>query len=187
MRKCLLLFSLFLALNAHTNVIKDAQAFLTSIGNREGFWLYQSKQYLSGTEQDFLKACQYASGGKTLCGVAVWQNTLFEPLLKIKALEFADNQVLLFLRNGKRSEQSKNIQCFAKRYGLKVIILDKSRANPSFQKAFMRFVSIEQDDVFLLNPKKRQVAIFRSQHPCLLEQDFFNFLWENMPQIEEKK
>ena len=113
------------------------------------------------------------------------QSALFESLISYKAFGFTDSHALLFLNKGKSSERKKTVQDFAKRYNLKIITFDKSRTNPAFKKALRRFAADERDDVFLLNPKKRHVAILRGQHPCLLEQEFFNVLWDSMPLVEE--
>ncbi len=189
LRNMMVIAAAMVSFNVNANIIKDCQDFLASIGNREGFWLYQAKDYTIQSEEVFLKAYQYTSGDKTLCSRVEDQRSLFEPIINSKTSDFSENHALLFLSDGKHSEQKQTIQRFAKHYHLKVMTLDKSSTNSELKKALIRF-DANQQDLFLLNPKKRQIARLRGKHPCLLEQNFFFLLYDNMPQpkgVKENK
>lgn len=185
LRKIMVIAAAMVSFNVNADIVKEAQDFLTRVGNREDFWVYQPREYAAQSEEDFLKAYQYASGDKTLCLRVEEQRALFEPLINHTS-DFAENHALLFLSNGKHSERKQTIQRFAKRYQLKVMTLDKSRTSSEIKKALMRFDANEQD-LFLLNPKKHQVVPLRGKHPCLLEQNFFFLLYDNIPQPKSVK
>jgi ribosomal protein L23 len=180
-RSSLIIVATLLSLNVNANIIQDSLDFLTSIGDKQGFWLYQPNDYVTQPEAIFLKAYQYASNGKTLCTMVEEQRALFKPLINSKISDFGASHALLFLSDGQCAKRKQIIQRFAKRYGLKVITLNTFTREAKLKKAFMRF-DAHAEDVFILNPKKRQITRLRGNHPCLLEQDFFFLLYDNMPQ-----
>jgi hypothetical protein len=190
----LIILSALFSFSANATLIQEAQNFLIEVGDYQGFWFYSvGKPYSQKQEEALLKEYQ-TQEGEDLCATLENKRALFKKInLQIK---FSDHYVLLLLTERKGSPREQDIHHFANQYQLPLMVVDKNQgtltidgsAKPISLQNVLSRLNANFQEVFLINPKKRQILLLsRSYHPCRLEQDFFFKLYENLAEHRSTK
>ncbi len=195
MKILIALFCLMLSFNINADVTKETQHFLVEVNDYQGFWFYSAgKTVTQPQEEAFLKEWQRQSG-EDLCFDIAKQKPTYQ---KVKQqLKFIDNHAFLLFSDSEHSAREQMVRHFAEQYQLPLIVVHKKDGTfpfnvegietpVSLQNVFNR-LNANFHDVFLLNPKKRQITLFsRSHYPCVLEQELFFAIYKNIQDYKEK-
>jgi hypothetical protein len=174
----LIILSSLLAFNVNANVIKKTQLFLQEVNNHKGFWFYNRGTQLSkSSEQAFLNVYQ---GQKDFlfCNAMDDKRVIFKTL--IKTLKFANEHALLIFIEQKNTKREQMVRRFAREYQLPLMMVHNK------QNKFLeisRKLNASAQDVFLINPHKRQIRLVsRAHHDCWLEEEFFLDVYQYLEQ-----
>jgi hypothetical protein len=191
----LIILGLLFSFNVSADVLKEAQNFLIAINDYQGFWFYSAGKAITPVQEEaFLKEWQ-RQASQSLCTVLEHKRALFKKINQ--QTQFLNHHVLLLFTETLNSQREQTIRDFAHQYQLPLIVaakqpgqfsltLDGMETPVSLHNVFTR-LNANFQDVFLLNPQKRQITLLnRSHHPCLLEQDFFFELYKNIKDQEKK-
>jgi hypothetical protein len=190
----LIILGLLFSFNVNADALKEAQNFSIAVNDYQGFWFYSAgKAITPAQEEAFLKEWQRQSG-KDLCFDITKQKPTYQ---KVKQqLKFVDNHAFLLFSDRENSPREQMVRHFASQYQLPLIVIHKKGGTfplsgegietpVSLQNVFIR-LNANFHDVFLLNPKKRQITLFsRSHTPCVLEQELFFAIYKNIPDYKD--
>lgn len=189
---CLVIL-LLLSFKVTANVVKEAQDFLIEISNGEGFWFYNSSAPQTQQQKEaLLKECHEAS--EDLSIKVEDKKVLFENLNQ--QIKFRETHVLLLFTELEGQTHKHAIHEFAEQYQLPLMVVSKKQEEfPISVDGGDKIVLLENvftrlnanfQDVFLLDPKKRQISLLSlDQDSCLLEQALFFELYKNLKGHED--